>query len=487
VPADDVLREDLTKLVPVLQAAPLRRYEALGGFPVLRRSADVSRLGGTTLLGIPAEAVSRVLGFRGDFSSLSQGELGRRLRPSRPAALHGVRLPAEARRLVLPISVRGDAVKIDGSVRTVRGDFVGLAFGRASGRTTLSAPVPAAARGGLLVGLTVGIGYNGARGTISGGTGPQPVARGALVLGPLRVGGRVLVRDYRGWIGVDGVRRAGRARVAYLLSNEVVSRFRPRQPTDGRPLPAVVSPRLAAAAGKDGLLPLDVTGQQLVVRVVGTAKRFPSVTGDVVLVDQAAADTALNADAPGAAVDEIWLRSDRRDELERVLRRPPFDALALHSRRALVHELRNEPLARGSLLVLLATAAAALVLALVGLVLGLVADMRDESGELFDLETQGAGPPLLRRHLRLRSLAVAAFGLVGGLATGIVLSALVVDLVTVTANVGSPQPPLRLAVGWPVVLAALAAYALLAAALVALITTSAFRARSAGRLSEATA
>ena len=113
--------------------------------------------------------------------------------------------------------------------------------------------------------------------------------------------------------------------------------------------------------------------------------------------------------------------------------------------------------------------------------------MRDESGELFDLETQGAGPPLLRGHLRLRSLGVAAFGLVGGLVTGVVLSALVVDLVTVTANAGSPQPPLRLAVGWPVVLLALAAYAVLAAGLVALITRSAFRARSAGRLSEATA
>ena len=136
---------------------------------------------------------------------------------------------------------------------------------------------------------------------------------------------------------------------------------------------------------------------------------------------------------------------------------------------------------------LLATAAAALALALVGLVLGLVADMRDESGELFDLEAQGAGPPLLRRHLRLRALAVAAFGLLGGVVTGAVLSALVVDLVTVTANAGTPQPPLRLAVGWPVVLLALAAYALLAVALVALVTSRAFRARSAGRLSEATA
>jgi hypothetical protein len=493
VPADDVLREDLTKLVPVLHAAPLRRYEALGGLPVLRRSADVTRLGGATLLGIPADAVPRVLGFRGDFSSLSQDELARRLRPSRPGDLHGVRVPPDARRLVLPVRVYGDDVTIQASVRSPRGDFVRLDFGRTDGPGTRSvaAPIAPAARGGLLVGLTLGIANTGAKGTVNGGTGPQPLARGELRLGPLRADGRGLGADYRRWLGVNGFRPLAtdccKARGSYLLSNEVTTRFRVRQPTDGRPLPAVVSPRLAAAAGKDGLLPLDVTGQRLLVRVVGTAKRFPSVNGELVLVDRAAADTALNADAPGAAaVDEIWLRSDRPNELERALRRPPFDTLALRSRRAVEHELRTEPLARGSLLVLLATAAAALVLALVGLVLGLVSEMRDESGELFDLETQGAGPPLLRRHLRLRSLAVAGFGLAGGLVTGVVLSALVVDLVTVTANAGSPQPPLRLAVGWPVVLAALAAYALLAAALVALITTGAFRARSAGRLSEAT-
>lgn len=492
VPADDVLREDLTKLVPVLHAAPMRRYEALGGVPVLRRSADVSRLGGATLLGIPAGAMARVLGYRSDFSSLTRSQLERRLRPAQPAALHGVRVPGDARRLVLPVTVRGDDVTIDASVRGFRGDFVPLRFGRASGTTSLSAAVPPAARGGLLVGFTLGLTNTSPRGTASGGTGPQPVGRGTLQLGPLRAGSRALELDYRRWLGVNGVRpeavSSRSARVTYLLSNELTSRFRVRQPTDGKPVPAVVSPRLAAAAGRDRLLPLDVTGQRLVVRVVGTAKRFPSVDGDLVLVDWAAADTALNADAPGSGtVDEIWLRSDRPAVLERTLRRPPFDVLALRSRRALEHDLRAEPLARGSLLVLLATAAAALALALVGLVLGLVADMRDESGELFDLEAQGAGPPLLRRHLRLRSLAVAAFGLVGGVATGAVLSVLVVDLVAVTANAGSPQPPLRLAVGWPVVLLALAAYAALSAGLVALLTGRAFRARSAGRLSEATA
>ena len=66
------------------------------------------------------------------------------------------------------------------------------------------------------------------------------------------------------------------------------------------------------------------------------------------------------------------------------------------------------------------------------------------------------------------------------------LSLLVVDLIVLTANAAAPQPPLRLAVSWPVVLAALAGYVLLAAAIAGAATARAFRARSAGRLSEAT-
>src|SRR5207248_8406684 len=59
VPADYVVREDLTKLVPVFEAAPLRRFRTLApgvrAIPVLRLSGNVGRLEGSpglTLLGI---------------------------------------------------------------------------------------------------------------------------------------------------------------------------------------------------------------------------------------------------------------------------------------------------------------------------------------------------------------------------------------------------------------------------------------------------
>ena len=133
---------------------------------------------------------------------------------------------------------------------------------------------------------------------------------------------------------------------------------------------------------------------------------------------------------------------------------------------AVLADLRSEPLARGTLLTLAGAALAALGLALVGLLLVVVSDLRDERGELFDLEAQGAAPATLRQHLRLRTALVAAFGLVGGIATGAVLAALVVALVTLTAGAGSAELPLLLGFGWPALLLGLLAYFLVAAMLV---------------------
>jgi len=120
----------------------------------------------------------------------------------------------------------------------------------------------------------------------------------------------------------------------------------------------------------------------------------------------------------------------------------------------------------------------------VGLLLVVVSDLRDERGELFDLEAQGATPQLLRRHLRLRTAFAAVFGLLGGIATGAVLAALVVALVTLTAAAGSADLPLLLGVDWPVVLLGLLLYFALGALLVVLATRRAFRADVAGRFAE---
>ena len=174
------------------------------------------------------------------------------------------------------------------------------------------------------------------------------------------------------------------------------------------------------------------------------------------------AATTLDTASPGlGTTDELWANA---------LPHPPPSELAVQSRSDVLAQLRDDPLARGALATLAGTALVALALALVGLLLGVVGDLRDERGELFDLEAQGASPATIRTHLRLRALLVAAFGLVGGVATGAILSALVLSLVTLTASAARPEPPLLLAFDWPLLAIAVLAYALLAWALVGIAT-----------------
>ena len=189
VPLDVTFREDLTKLVPVLRAAPLSRYEELGrAFPVLRSTADAgqtSRLTGLTLLGVPSSAVPRLHGWRDDFSSLTRAELARRLAPVGDASMRGPALPASAADLRWPVRNRGARADLRAIVRTPRGFFVDLDLARRAG-DVLVARIPREARGGRLVGLALGI-PAGAEG--QHGTAPGRGIAGTLDLGRPRAGG----------------------------------------------------------------------------------------------------------------------------------------------------------------------------------------------------------------------------------------------------------------------------------------------------------
>jgi hypothetical protein len=194
-----------------------------------------------------------------------------------------------------------------------------------------------------------------------------------------------------------------------------------------------------------------------------------------VVADRDALITALNAVQPGAGFPtELWVDSRRAGLAER-LHRSPFDVLSVASQAGLERRLRRDPVARAAVAMLEVAAVTALVLALVGLGLGVVSERRDEAADLFDLEAQGLAPASLRRQLRLRATMVAAGGVVGGVLTALVLSLLVVGFVELTANAGVPNPPLVIAVDWPVVLLAALAAILLAAALVVIVTARAFR------------
>jgi predicted lysophospholipase L1 biosynthesis ABC-type transport system permease subunit len=236
--------------------------------------------------------------------------------------------------------------------------------------------------------------------------------------------------------------------------------LRPREPLDGVPVPVIASPAVAKAALATGRLTVRLGAQVVPAEVAGTARLFPSVDGDFVVADLATWLAAANAIEPGTSVaGELWL--DAPASAAPRLARPPFAALEVSSQSALEQQLRGDPLARGSLALLLTAGAAAIVLAVVGVLLAVAGDVRDESGELFDLELQGASPRELQRHLLVRTAVVGVLGLVGGVAAGAVVSALVVSVVTVTAGAERALPSLQIVAD---VRSAAAAVAVLAAA-----------------------
>ena len=287
MPLDYVVREDLRRLIPVQDAASLARFRRIDGVevaPVLRLTGGVGRLegeSGITLLGLdPAELV-HLHGWRESEARAPRQELASRLEAA--AARNGPRLGQTLR-----ARTTGGPALLFAEIEGPTGRFA---------RVPLGDPLPAAARGGRLAGIAI-----------------EPDTRlqergadaGQAQTGSVEIELPDLPGGISGWVGVGGARIDG-STVRYTLSNAVVTRIRPRQPTE--PLPVLATPRLAAAADDGGLLPLQIAGERLTVRVVGTVGRLPGVDGQAVVGDGEALAAAVNLERPGAArVNEVWLR-----------------------------------------------------------------------------------------------------------------------------------------------------------------------------------
>jgi hypothetical protein len=485
VPASFVLTEDLSQLVPVLHGAPLAQYP---GKPtsVLRLSGNVPSGTSFSFLGLPADQVTGVGGWRRDFAAKPLASLAAAITPKHSVALQTTTLPT-GRRFTLPVTTRGDDIAVRAWFRSRLGDYQSVSLGRTNGsrEVVLRGRIPFVPA--TLAQLELDLVPSGLHGSANGGLGIQPSAKGELAFGPARVNGTAVRHAFAGWIGTGGA-GGTRTHLGYIVTPDRTSVFRPQQPTDGAPLPVLATPRVIAEAGPHGIIPLQVEGEQIAARIVGTVRRFPSVDGDVVVADMTNAATILDTRSPGlGTTDELWVNvpAGREAAAAATLSQAPFTQLSVQSRADTLAELRADPLARGSLLTLAGTAAVALLLALVGLLLSVVGDIRDDRGELFDLEAQGASPSTIRAHLRLRALLVASFGIVGGVGLGAILSSLVIALVSVTAAATRPQPPLRLMLDVPLLALAAALYVLVAGLLVGAAT--ALRGRAPQRAAEAAA
>ena len=485
VPLDFSLTEG-SRLVLPLDAAPTAAYARLApgthAYPVLRRTASVPGSGASvlspTVLGLPVAALAR-LHWRSDFSAASPSELARRLGADGPTELRGLPLPSGAATVSLPVKIGGVAVRLDLAAVNADNGVVLVPLGqKGPGSWVLTARLPAGLR--RIVGLEVSL-TNAAAFVLQHREAEGVVASapsGTTVLGPLSAGSRVLT-DWHGWVARGGAALTQRT-VSYTFNSELTMLLRLPQATDNRPLRVLVSPKIAASAGPGGSLTLEFPAAEVPAQIVGVASRFPDAQESdegFVIADESRLATALDASLPGTgAPGELWLSvpNGAAAHVERELRRPPFAALDLASRRDIQGTLAGDPLARGTTLTVGVAALVALLLAAVGFWLALVSELNDERVELFDLEAQGVSPDTLRMQFRLRAIVLVGVGALGGAALGLVLSRLVVSLVRISAATGAPEPPLRFEPPWLIAAAGLGALVVVVAVVVELATRRAF-------------
>jgi hypothetical protein len=479
-----------------LDVATVARYDALDAgvkaYPVLRRFGDVPGSGteftSPVLLGLDPAILRSLHGWRSDFGRDPPSELARLLGSGGHVHLRGPSLPAGTTGFGLAARQKGADVDVTIAVEKPSGEVVDIPLVAAG--TSGVAPEQRIPTRGRVVALELSLTQAAADAIAhaegeGSTTGPRPV--GSLELGPLvaYAGARRLgvVTDWKGWIGTSGARRiqTERTTIRYVLQQGQVALLRPREPTDGHPLPLVVSPDVARSAAPGGLVTIENGDQHIAGKIVAVAKRFPGTAdggGSFAIADESHLQTALDASSPGTGRPlEVWVSAAAKEvgAVDAALHRAPFSSLAIASRRELEHEVRASPLSRAIELALGAGALVALGLAVCGLWLTLMGDVNDERGELYDLEAQGVTPAELRGQLRLRIGILAGLGVVGGLVLGLVLSGEIVRLLQVTASGAVPIPPLRREQGWGSAAVALVLFALLGAGLVEATVRRAFR------------
>src|SRR5207245_7873582 len=111
------------------------------------------------------------------------------------------------------------------------------------------------------------------------------------------------------------------------------------------------------------VVPVQIVDQQFLVRVVGVAHRFPTLTGSFVVADESWLLGVLNGAVPGSGqIEEVWV-DGRHDPgaVDRALVQAPFDVLSLQTYSGAVAELAADPLGHGTLLTLAAAAIVSLV------------------------------------------------------------------------------------------------------------------------------
>jgi hypothetical protein len=243
-------------------------------------------------------------------------------------------------------------------------------------------------------------------------------------------------------------------------------------------LPGLATAGFLAATGqhRGATVQVSLNGATLPVRLAGTIRQFPTLTGPGgLVVDQAALQGMLQAaGAPPLPATEWWLRTSGR------VRLPGLAAGTTIVRQAsLARALAAQPLSAGPQQAMLGIAAAAVLLAIAGFGVSVVT-AGDRARDVALLDALGTPPGRVTGLLCLEQAVAAGLAIAAGLVLGGVLSRLIIPAVSLTAAATHPVPVVLVEIPWR--LAVVLAVLIVAVPTVAVAIAATARGSTAARL-----
>ena len=464
-PAETAPAAGWQQLVPGTQSTNVVRRGV-----TLRRSGTIGDA--VEMLGLDPSGLGSLRSARDDYDP-TRSSLATLLAASPPSPL-GSSLPGDA--TVLRIQTNGSlaGVEVDAVIESKDGRWSEtVAVPDTSGKLEIA--LEPGARGGRLVGFRVGQpAYDSARAEHAIGEGDHfitatPVAIDLVAVSTVANGGRdePVAFDLASLTSAQArlsPTTAGGVHVDVALQGTAALLV----PTaSSAPLLALTDP-LTASAAQNGVVTVDASGAALQLRVIGVASRFPTLGERFIVTDAAQMQRRLNLAQPGAgSTSEVWLAADsasHEQALAVTLRQAPYSRLSVDRRVERAEALRQDPLSRLSLGVLVVSSMLAVLLAAGALALNAVAERSEDEAFHRALALEGATDRVIRRLVRIRSMALAAAGVPVGLLGGAFLLSIIVRVVNVSATGVTPQPPLRRVVPWGLLGGSLAGVLLVLAA-----------------------
>ncbi len=226
------------------------------------------------------------------------------------------------------------------------------------------------------------------------------------------------------------------------------------------PLPAIATDGYleATARAVGDVVPVDVAGVDLEVRIVGAVRAFPSVDPAIpALVVDLATLTMLRfqssdaVDSPGA----WWLSVDpaQRASVVADLRGPVIGSASVVDLVERAETLATDPIALGVIGALGIGIAAAAAFAVVGFVVSAAVSARERVTEFALLRALGLSSGQLSGWLSLENATLAVISLVAGSGLGLLVAWVALPFVTVTSRARSAFPPVEVNVPWSTVAA----------------------------------